>query len=73
MKQTFILETTADVPDDQPDLVHEAVVGTKAQAQAIVDALTTMGLANVKQQRRIGRVVGPRAAKVVPVVREAAE
>lgn len=63
MRQQVIIEITADVPEDHQDLGHEAVVATKAPAQAIIDALTALGLVNVRADRRIGRIRGPKAAK----------
>lgn len=67
MNQIIEITITAEVPDDKHDLVHEAIVATKAPAQAIADKLAELGLTNIQQTRRpIKRKARATPAPVVP-------
>lgn len=55
MNKVIDIHITAAVPDDEPELAHEAVVATKAAVTALVARLHKMGLTEVTQSRRIMR------------------
>lgn len=68
MKRTFVIEITADIPDNDPELGHEAVVASKEAVQMIEQALAKLGLTNVKASRDISRrreITGGKKPKIV--------
>ncbi len=66
MKNTVEIVILADIPDDQPDLGHEAVLATKEAVQGIVQALHKMGLVTARPTRRILRKKAPADTAVLP-------
>jgi hypothetical protein len=75
----------ADIPGDNEELGHDAIVQTRDPANVIVDLLTTLGLQNATATRRIGSIrtpkpgtlgappVDPAPAGAAPDVAKAAE
>lgn len=47
------IHITGRIPDDQPDVGHEAIVATKTLANEIVEVLKANGILEAKQERRI--------------------
>lgn len=65
---------TATVPNDNTELGHDAMVASREPAQAIVDALAKLGLADARQRRRLSAKKGPRnGGAPVPVAAVAEE
>lgn len=54
MTKHIEITVTADVPENQEELGHEAIVNTKDHVQTLTDALRAMGLTNAVGTRRIG-------------------
>lgn len=68
------LTVRADIPDDNEELGHDAIVQTRDPVAAIVVLLTAIGLQNVTPTRRIGSTKAKKTPAAAPVaLAEAAE
>lgn len=63
----------ADIPDDNEELGHDAIVQTRDPVGAIVDLLAKIGLQNVTPTRRIGSTKKKTPAAAPVALAEAAE
>lgn len=63
----------ADIPDDNEELGHDAIVQTRDPVMAIVELLINIGLQNVDQRRRIGSTKDRRPKAPVVALAGAAE
>jgi hypothetical protein len=75
MAKYIEITVRADIPDDNEELGHDAIVQTRDPVAAIVELLATIGLQNATSTRRIGstkKKATPAAAAPVALA-EAAE
>jgi hypothetical protein len=68
------LTVRADIPDDNEELGHDAIVQTRDPVAAIVELLAKIGLQNATPTRRIGSTKAKKTPAAAPVaLAEAAE
>jgi hypothetical protein len=68
MAKYILIEIRADIPDDNEELGHDAIVQTRDPVNVIVELLTTLGLQNVTPTRRIGSIRTPKSTPAAPPV-----